>query len=96
MWRYSFKALCTLNVAQSIIRNKRTGHARIRMSSVIWGWKKYFAQFLTHANRNLGLADEDGSANIVEILQVYVTCHNGSLLLVWIVSKFNSQAALLR
>ena len=87
MWRYSFKALCALNVARSIIRNKRTGHARIRMSSVIWGWKKYFAQFLTHANRNLRLADEDGSANIVEILQVYVTCHNGSLLLVWIVSK---------
>ena len=68
-------------MAQSIIHNKRTGHAKIRMSSVIWGWKKYFAQFLSHANRNLGLADEDGSANIMEILQVYVTCHNGSLLL---------------
>ena len=81
MRRYSLKALCALNVAQSIIRNKHTGHARIRMSSVFDGGKNTFAQFLTHANRNLGLADEDSSANIVEILQVYVTCHNGSLLL---------------
>ena len=22
-------------------------------------WEEYFAQFMTHANRNLGLADED-------------------------------------
>ena len=47
----------------------------VRMSSVIWGWQQYFtelAQFLIHANmRNLGLADEDGSANIVERLQVH-------------------------
>ena len=93
MRRYSLKALCTLNVAQSIIRNKCTGHKDVKR---YLGVEKYFAQFLTHANRNLGLADEDGSANIVEILQIYVTCHNGSLLLAGSVSKFNSQAALLR
>ena len=67
MRRYSLKALCELNVPQSIIRNKRIGHAGIRMSSVIWGWQQYFVPVLTHANRNLGLADEDSSANIVEI-----------------------------
>ena len=42
------------------------------------------------------MADEDGSANIVEILLVYVTCHNGSLLLAGSMSEYNSQAALLR
>ena len=49
--------------AQSIIRNKRG------VSTILYS-------ILTHANRNLGLADEDGSANIVEILQIYsyVTC----------------------
>ena len=33
------------------------------------GWQEYFAQFeaqfMTHANRNLALADEDGSTDIV-------------------------------
>ena len=67
MRRYSLKALCALNVPQSIIRNKRIGHAGIRMSSIIWGVATILCSVLTHANRNLGQADEDSSANIVEI-----------------------------
>ena len=52
-----FKPLCAFSV--------------LRMSSIIWGWQQYFAElahFLIYANRKLGLADEDGSANIVERL----------------------------
>ena len=53
-----------LSVTQFIIRNKCTGHARIRMSRIIsfWGWQHYFAelaQFLTHTIRNLGLVAAD-------------------------------------
>ena len=46
-----------------IIRHNKRGH----------GIKQYFAQFLTHANRNLGLADEDGSVNIVCVTFQLVT-----------------------
>ena len=45
------------------------------MSNVsVWGWQQYFAelaQFLGHANRNLGVADEDFSSNVMERLQVH-------------------------
>jgi len=43
------------------------------MANVIWGWQQYFAElteFLRHANRNLGSADEDYSAHIIERFQV--------------------------
>ena len=46
------------------------------------GWQQYFAelaQFLTHVNKNLGLADEDGSVNIVERLQVRNMSHSNWL-----------------
>ena len=59
--------------------------------------EKYFAQFLTYANRNLGLADEEGSANIVEIYTAGIFNVSQWLTVTGrIVSKFNSQAALLR
>ena len=63
---YSLKAFARY-VTQSIIRNKR---------GVRGGVSTIHHSILIHANRNLGLADEDGSANIVEILQIYsyVTC----------------------
>ena len=79
MRRYNIRHWCTLN---GVLLDRSwcllpcvSTHCYI-MSTIIWGWQQYFAelaQFLDYANRNLGLADEDCSANITDRLQVLGT-----------------------
>ena len=57
------------------------------MSNVsVWGWQQYFAelaQFLGHANRNLGVADEDFSSNVFNTFEEKYSSATPRFLLAW-------------